>query len=1208
MTIYPPEANDAGAQWRVDGGPWHDSNDIETNLAVGSHTVEFKPTPDFNEPNSRIVQIDFAQTTTTSGTYIPTGSLQVIISPPEAADANAQWRVDGGPWRDSNDIETDLVLGPHTVEYKTTFGWNEPNSETVQINYAQTTTITGTYLRQFGSLRAIILPQTAIDANAQWRVDGGPWHDSNDTEPNLAVGMHTVEYKPLTNWNEPNSQTVMINYELTTTTSGIYIQAGSIQVTISPPEAIVTGAKWRVDGRTWRGSNEKESNLSIGLHTVEYKQILGWNEPNSETLVVNFGQMTTTSGTYIKSGSLQVTISPPEAIDANAQWRVDGGAWRDSNEIATGIPIGSHTVEYKQIFGWTEPNNQTLQIDHGQKTTTAGTYVQQIGSLLVLISPQEANDANAQWRVDGGPWRDSNDIVDLTVGSHLVEYIPLPDWNEPNSQTVQISQGQTTNILGTYIPIGSLQVIILQPEALNPDDANNAGAQWRVDGGIWHDSNEIQTGISVGSHTIEYKPIYGWNEPNNQTVQIEHAQLATTTGTYIRQRGLLLVTILPPEANDAGAQWRVDEGPWHDSNDTEPNLAVGLHTVYYKPVADWIEPNSHTVQIDYLQTTTISQTYIRSGAVQVTILPQEAVDLGAKWRVDGGPWRNSNDIETDLVLGPHTVDYKPLPNWNEPNSRTIQIDHGLVTTVTDTYTYYTGSLQVLILPPEANDANAQWSVDGGPWRDSNYTEPNLIVGFHTIEYKQIGNAWLVPANESVLIFNNQTTNHIITYIKRKPTGSPPIKWITNIGGSDWEYGESVQQTTDGGYITVGTAYSHSTVDSDIVLTKTYPDGSIQWQKYYGGDDLDFGESVRQTSDGGYIVTGFTYSYGNGETDVYLLKISPTGRQEWDKYFGGDYWDEGYSVQETSDGGFVIVGSTFSFGAGEYDVYVVKTRSTGSLEFEQTFGGLGDDHGWSIQQTSDGGYIIVGYTESFGAGMRDIYLLKLDPGTELQWQRTIDGTNDDVGYSVQQTSDGGYIIAGFISYWCQYLGLYQYDVALIKTDPIGNQIWAKTFPGTDDICSGDDVGSSVKQTLDGGYIIAGETRSYGQGVANFYMVKTDPNGNKQWQKAFGDTERGFATDIQETSDGGFIITGTTYSPISGGYDIYLAKICPNGTSSADFNCDGIVYYEDLGFIANQWLQSPTSPSADIDSEFGDGFIDFLDFNILAYDWLFETIVP
>ncbi|HIJ54331.1 MAG TPA: hypothetical protein HPP66_14450, partial [Planctomycetes bacterium] len=160
-----------------------------------------------------------------------TGSLQVTISPQAAIDAGAQWRVDGGAWRDSDYTEPNLVVGSYTVEYSVIANWNEPNSQTVQINDAQTTTTLGTYVRQTGSLQVTISPQEAIDAGAQWRVDDGIWQDSGYTEPNLAVGSYTVEYSVIAGWNEPNSQTVQINDAQTTNTLGTYIrQTGSLQV------------------------------------------------------------------------------------------------------------------------------------------------------------------------------------------------------------------------------------------------------------------------------------------------------------------------------------------------------------------------------------------------------------------------------------------------------------------------------------------------------------------------------------------------------------------------------------------------------------------------------------------------------------------------------------------------------------------------------------------------------------------------------------------------------------------------------------------------------------------------------------------------------------------------------------------------------------------------------------------------------------------
>ena len=1206
VAILPQAAIDAGAQWRVDGGLWRDSNDIEPNLAVGTHSVEYKHITNWSEPNSQTVQIEFGQTAATSGTYIRSGSLRVTIAPQEAVGAGAQWRVDGGAWRDSNYVETDLPIGSYTVEYKPLFGWNEPNSETVQIEHGQTTATTGTYIRQRGSLRVIIEPNEANDAGAQWRVDGGLWHDSNDIEPNLGVGPHTVEYKPLTNFNEPNSQTVQIEYGQTTTTTGTYILTGWLQVTIDPNEAIDAGAQWRVDGGLWHDSNDIEPNLAVGTHSVEYKHITNWNEPNSQAVQINHGQMTTTSGTYIRSGLLRVTIAPQEAIDAGAQWRVVGGTWRDSNDTEPNLAIGSHTVEYKPLYGWNEPNSETVRIDHGQTTTTSATYIRQRGSLRVIIEPNEVNDIGAQWRVDGGLWHDSNDTEpNLGVGPHIVEYKPITNWNEPNTQTVQIYYKQMTTTTGTYVKSGLLHVTIA------PQEAIDAGAQWRVDGGLWHDSNHIEPNIPIGLHTVEYMPLFGWTEPNSQTLQINHGQTTATSGTYIRQKGLVQVTIAPQEAIDAGAQWRVDGGTWHDSNDTEPNLYVGYHMVEYMPVTNWGKPDNEMVLINHDETTTVLGTYFSSGSLQVTIAPQEAIDAWAQWRVDSGPWHDSNDIETNLPVGSHIVEYKPIADFNEPNSQTVRIEHGQTTTITGTYRYHTGSLHVIILPPEANDAGAQWRVDGGTWRDSNYTEPNLVIGSHTVEYKSAGNAWNIPANETVPIFYNQTTIINGIYILRTPSGTPPIKWHKTFGGSDSDYGESVRQTSDGGFITAGHTFYSSTFDYDVYLVKTDTNGDIMWQNTFGGGDWDYGQSVQQTSDGGYIIAGYTYSYGAGETDFYLIKIDSSGNQDWDTDFGGYSWDEAYSVQQTSDGGYIIAGSTYSFGAGGSDVYVIKTDSRGRKEYEWTYGGTEDDHAWSVQQTSDGGYIITGYTSSYGAGQRDVYLIKITSTGTMQWQNTFNGSADDVGYSVQQTADGGYIVAGYTSYWCPSDGGQQYDVYLIKTEPNGNSQWQKEYPGSDDYCSGDELGYSVHQTFDGGYIIAGETTSYGKGATDVYLIRTDPNGNIKWQKAFGGSDHDYAGSVQQTSEGGYIIAGSTYSFGAGKYDVYLAKVCRDGTSCADFNCDDIIDFEDLKEFAGQWLQ-PGFPHGDIAPEIGpdmgDGIVNFLDFSVFAHDWLYENIAP
>ena len=246
---------------------------------------------------------------------------------------------------------------------------------------------------------------------------------------------------------------------------------------------------------------------------------------------------------------------------------------------------------------------------------------------------------------------------------------------------------------------------------------------------------------------------------------------------------------------------------------------------------------------------------------------------------------------------------------------------------------------------------------------------------------------------------------------------------------------------------------------------------LQWQKTFGGNYDDSGNSVEQTSDGGYIIAGVANSYlVVGKSDVYLIKTDSAGNMLWQKTFGGNGGDQANSVEQTSDGGYIIAGYTRPYGAEHEDVYLIKTDSNGSMQWQKTFGGNGGDQANSVEQTSEGGYIIAGYMMPYG-GKADVYLIKTDSAGNMEWQKTFGGSRDDFGSSAQQTSDGGYIIAGATSSF----DAGRYDVYLIKTDPNGNSTWQKTFGGTSS-----DHGSSGQQTSDGGYMIAGGTRSFATG--------------------------------------------------------------------------------------------------------------------------------
>lgn len=430
---------------------------------------------------------------------------------------------------------------------------------------------------------------------------------------------------------------------------------------------------------------------------------------------------------------------------------------------------------------------------------------------------------------------------------------------------------------------------------------------------------------------------------------------------------------------------------------------------------------------------------------------------------------------------------------------------------------------------------------------------------------------------------------------------PPIEWQKSLGGSHDDRANCIFQTVDGGFIVVGMSSSNdgevsghhgmtSQQNYDLWVVKLNNSGTLQWQKSYGGTRMDYGDFVRQTSDGGYIISGMTnsddgdvvgwhpgYASGSPQADAWIVKIDGSGNLQWQKTLGGSSEEIAHCVQQTSDGNYIVAGYTYSTDGdvvgsnGENEYWVVKLdATTQNIIWQKTLGGTSHERGAYIEQTSDGNYLVSGFSNSKDGdvsanhGSYDYWVLKLSDATQnILWEKSLGGMlNDEAGW-IRQTTDGNYIIGGHTrSVEGDVSGNHgnagSTDYWIVKLDGITrNILWQKALGGT-----GEEYFSSIQQTSDGGYIVGGYTFSNNGNVtglhganSDYWIVKLDSNGNIEWQKTLGGTGTDFGGYVQQTTDGGYVIVGGSHSGDGdvtsnhGDNDYWVVKLEGNGTTPA-----------------------------------------------------------
>lgn len=344
-----------------------------------------------------------------------TGSVQVTLAPGGVASAGARWRLDGGTWQQSGATLSGVWTGAHSVTFKAVADYASPAKATVTVLENQTTQLAATYVPA-GSVTVTMSPDLALTEGARWRIDKGGWRVSGTTALRIAEGAHTIAFKTVAGWRAPAAVPIEVIARETSTATGEYSPVGSLLVTLTPEAAVAAGARWKLDGGSWRKSGVTLKNISEGVHTVTFRPRSGWPTPAAQTVNIVHGVTTSIVGNYSQGGKLSVVLEPSPVVDEGAFWSVDGGAWNESGATLDSVTPGSHTLSFAAVDGWTQPVDTTITVTEGQTSTTSQVYTLVLGNYVAFAY---------------------NDLGMHCMNEDFSEFMILPPYNTVDMQVIR---------------------------------------------------------------------------------------------------------------------------------------------------------------------------------------------------------------------------------------------------------------------------------------------------------------------------------------------------------------------------------------------------------------------------------------------------------------------------------------------------------------------------------------------------------------------------------------------------------------------------------------------------------------------------------------------------------------------------------------------------------------------------------------------------
>ena len=363
---------------------------------------------------------------------------------------------------------------------------------------------------------------------------------------------------------------------------------------------------------------------------------------------------------------------------------------------------------------------------------------------------------------------------------------------------------------------------------------------------------------------------------------------------------------------------------------------------------------------------------------------------------------------------------------------------------------------------------------------------------------------------------------------------PDTLWTRHLGTSAADYGYCVQQTADGGFIVAGMSTRNG--NPDVYLLKTDANGDSLWDRTYGGPEEDYAYGIDVCSDDGFIITGYTGTWITGAAEVYVIRTDANGDSIWTRAYGSPGSDRGNSVIETDVGGFLVVGTEYVGGAG-YQIYMLKLDGDGDVAWSQMHKAYANTFGYEVQEETVGGqYYVVAGSCQWKVGFYEAFLVRTDQLGDTLWTHSYGGAGGDYGTSVDLTSDGGYIVAGYTS---TFTGTW--DGYVIKADALGDSVWQRALGG-----ALEEYMYAVRETPDGSYIVVGQTQGGVHGAIDIYAVKLDAFGDTLWTGMYGTIRNEYGYDVRNTSDGGLVMVGYGRDPVYTSYDVYLVRIGPGAS--------------------------------------------------------------